>query len=324
VGRREARHFLSVETAFLGKERFMVKQAVIAAAGRGTRFLPATKTVAKELLPLLDRPIIQHVVEEVLAAGVSDILIVARKENVEALQKHFRAAPDLEHFLRETGKTAILEAVQKCTLPQVRCILQGEDLPYGNGSPALAAKPFLEEGEPFLYLFGDDVFLSDPPCAKQVLGIYEAQKPDAVVASIRVPWEDIEKLGSIRYRPGEEEYVLDEVLEKVPQHLAPTNITQLGRYVFPYEILDLLENQPLGKDNELWMADAVTALARQCKVLAPPIRGRWLTTGDPLNWLKANVEFALAHGSLRRDLLVYLQGCLAAAEEGGKGGRSNR
>ena len=170
-----------------------ITKAIIAAAGLGTRFLPATKAVPKEMLPLLDRPILQHVVEEAVSSGITDVILVIRRGS-HAITDHFDSAPELERTLEATGKLRLLEEVRHVSqLANFAFVRQGNDLPYGNGTPLLAASPFISKGEIFCYMFGDDVIDADPPGLRQVMDAYERYQPAGVMAAYKVPWLNYEK-----------------------------------------------------------------------------------------------------------------------------------
>jgi UTP--glucose-1-phosphate uridylyltransferase len=285
-----------------------ITKAVIAAAGLGTRFLPATKAVPKEMLPLLDRPILQHVVEEAVNSGITDIILVIRGDSY-AITDHFDSAPELERTLEATGKLHLLEEVRRVSrLANFAFVRQGTDLPYGNGSPVLAASPFIGKDEIFCYMFGDDVIDAAPPGLRQVMDAYELYKPAAAMAVYEVPWEEAHLYGCIKLKEGTEAPEIEHLIEKPDPGKAPSNLVQIGRFVVPYEIVEILENRELGKGGELWMADAMLTLAQRKRVIAQPIQGTWYTTGDPLRLLQTFIALALKDDRIGLQLRQYLKG----------------
>jgi UTP--glucose-1-phosphate uridylyltransferase len=284
-----------------------ITKAVIAAAGLGTRFLPATKAVPKEMLPLLDRPILQHVVEEAVDSGITDIILVIRRGS-SAITDYFDSSPELERTLEATGKWHYLEEVRRVSqLANFAFVRQGTDLPYGNGSPLLAARPFISKDELFVYMFGDDVIDANPPGMRQVMDAYERYRPAAAMAAYEVPWEETHLYGCIKLKEGTEAPEIESLIEKPEPGQAPSNLIQIGRFVCPYEVIDILDKREVGKGGELWMADAMLTLARRERVVAQPLRGTWYTTGDPLRLLQTFIALALKDDQLGPPLREYLQ-----------------
>ena len=285
-----------------------ITKAIIAAAGLGTRFLPATKAVLKEMLPLLDRPILQHVVEEAVNSGITDIILVIRRGS-HAITDYFDTAPELERTLEATGKLHFLEEVRRVSqLANFAFVRQGADLPYGNGTPLLVARPFIGKDEIFAYMFGDDVIDADPPGLRQVMDAYERYKPAAAMAAYEVPWEETHLYGCIKLKEGTEAPEIENLIEKPELGKAPSNLIQIGRFVVPYEVIEILEKQELGKGGELWMADAMLTLAQRKRVVAQPIKGTWYTTGDPLRLLQTFIALALKDDHIGPQLREYLKG----------------
>jgi len=285
-----------------------ITKAVIAAAGLGTRFLPATKAVPKEMLPLLDRPILQHVVEEAVSSGITDVILVTRRGS-HAITDHFDSAPELERTLEATGKLDYLEEVRRISrLANFAFVRQGDDLPYGNGSPVLAASPFINKDETFVYMFGDDIIDADPPGLRQVMDAYQRYQPAAAMASYEVPWEEAHLYGCIKLKEGTEAPEIEDLIEKPDPGKVLSNLIQIGRFVVPYEIIKILEEQMPGKGGELWMADAMLTLAQRKRVVAQPITGTWYTTGDPLRLLQTFIALALKDDRIGPPLREYLKG----------------
>lgn len=278
----------------------MASLAVVAAAGRGTRFLPATKTIPKELLPLFDRPVIQHLVEEIAAAGIPEAIIVTRHGTGELLRSHFVYSPDWDRYLAAQGKSHLLQSLSELT-DRVRLtfVQQSPDLPYGSASALLAVRDRLSF--PFVYCYGDDVILDREPghSLRTLLSLYEREKPAAVVGASRVALSRISALGSVAYRPGCDVQV-DYLVEKPDPGTAPSNLTPIGRQILSAAILPVLAamRRDLEPGQEMQMTAALSTMAGTSRVLAPEIPGRWLTTGDPASLLQASLAFAaLAAGS---------------------------
>ena len=287
-----------------------IKKAVIAVAGFGTRFLPATKVVSKELLPIVDKPVIQYLVEELVKSGIRDIILVTRSGS-HAIADHFDSSRELEIHLEESGKTKLLELVQSVAqMANIAVVRQGRHLPYGNGTPLLAARRYLDEGEPFAYLFGDDLVLSETPCIKQLIDVYEQHKPDGVIAFQEVPNAEINRYAAAALKAGTDPGEITSLVEKPAPEEAPSNLAQLGRFLLPWrsiEILEQMSHDIHGKRDELYLTYANNQLCQEKRVLAHPIEGQWMTTGDPLRFLKASVEYALQCDDIRKDFAAYLR-----------------
>jgi UTP--glucose-1-phosphate uridylyltransferase len=281
-------------------------KGVITIAGYGTRFLPASKAVPKEMFPIAGIPLIQYHVESLVAAGINEIIVVVRAGS-EVVQRHFAPVPDLECHLEGVRKAALLEQVQRVSrLAEIVFVRQPETLPYGNASPALAVRPWLTPGEPFYYMFGDDIILAEVPVPRQLLEAYHASEPAAVLATQWVPDEETHLYGCIELKPGSDREMA-RIVEKPKPGTAPSNWVQIGHFVFTHELFDVLQGSETGLGDELWMADAVDRLASRSRVLVQPIEGQWLAAGDPLRQLKANIEAALGRDDMRADLLAYLR-----------------
>jgi len=281
-------------------------KGIITMAGYGTRFLPASKAVPKEMFPIAGIPLIQHHVESLVAAGITEIIVVVRGGS-EVVQRHFAPAPDLEWHLERSGKLALLEDMQRISgMAEIVFVRQPKRLPYGNASPALAARPWLTPGEPFYYMFGDDIIIADVPVPRQLLDAFDRYRPAAVLATQWVPDEEKHLYGCIEFKPGSDREMA-RIIEKPDPDKAPSNWVQIGHFVFTPELFDVLQGSELGKGGELWMADAVDRLAARSSVIAQPIEGLWMAAGDPLRQLKANIEVALRRDDMRDDLVAYLR-----------------
>ena len=286
-----------------------IKKAIIAAAGYGTRFLPATKNQPKEMLPIIDKPIIHHLVEECVASGITDIIIVTRSGQ-GIMEDYFDSHLELEYMLDVNGKEALLKTVRE--IPQLAnfvYVRQKKNLPYGNGTPLLVAAPLIDDDEAFVYMFGDDLTISKAPVTKQLIDVYYQEKPSAILAVQKVPDSEVERYATVEYKSdGKYKYEIKALLEKMPLGKNPSNMAQFGRFVFSYDVIKEVKKTPTGKDNELWVADVLNNLAKKGKkVIAQPIIGEWLTTGDPLRYMKTQVRFALQREDLGHDFAEFLK-----------------
>jgi UTP--glucose-1-phosphate uridylyltransferase len=281
-------------------------KGIITIAGYGTRFLPASKAVPKEAFPIAGTPLIQYHVESLVAAGITEIIVVVRGGS-EAVQHHFAPSPDLERHLEKSGKLDMLEEMRRISrMADIIFVRQPETLPYGNGAPALAARPWLTPGEPFYYMFGDDIVIGDVPVPQQVRDAFERSRPAAVLATQRVPDEETHLYGCIELKPGSDTEMA-RVVEKPAPGTAPSNWVQIGHFIFTPELFDVLRGSELGRGGELWLADAVDRLAARSTVIVQPIEGLWMAAGDPLRQLKANIQMALRREDMRDDLTAYLR-----------------
>lgn len=276
----------------------MITKAVIACGGWSTRFLPAVKAYAKHLVPVLDKPQIQLVLEEMVGAGITDICLIVRHGET-TLRRYFSPDPELDKYLKVTNKESLLEnwrkLMSKC---QIKIISQPRHLPYGNGSPILAAKSFIGNNS-FVYAWGDDLTVEANPgqFLQKMIKLFEKYQPSSIQAIQPVPWEEIHRYGSMKFvtdpkYPGR----VSAVLEKEPRETAPSNFANCGRFIVNPKIIPILEKKQTGKSNELWFVDAVNQLAETDVVLTLNHLDHdsyWTTTGDPLNWLKANITLAL-------------------------------
>jgi len=284
-----------------------IRKAVIAVAGYGTRFLPATKVQPKEMLPIVDKPIVQY-----LESGIEDIIFVTRS-GTQAVADHFDSSQELERHLIAQNKPAEAEAVR--AIPEMAnyaFVRQGRHLPYGNASPLLAAKRFLEPDEPFVYMFGDDLVMSKTPCVKQLIDLYAAHTPGAIAAFQDVPRAETRLYGVAKLKPNSHPPAIESIVEKPRPEDAPSTLAQLGRFVLSYRVIEILEamvrEKKFGKGNELYLTDGLEALCREGGTfLAHTIEGQWYTTGDPLRFLIANIEYALNRSDIREGLADYLR-----------------
>ncbi|HET91911.1 MAG TPA: UTP--glucose-1-phosphate uridylyltransferase [Chloroflexi bacterium] len=281
-------------------------KGVITIAGYGTRFLPASKAIPKEMFPIAGIPLIQYHVESLVAADITEIIVVVRAGS-ETVQHHFAPVVDLEEHLKKTGKLELLEDVRRISdMANLIFVRQPESLPYGNGAPALAARPWLTPGEPFYYMFGDDIIIGDVPVPRQMRDAFDRYQPAAVLATQSVPDDETHLYGCIELKPGSGNEMA-RIIEKPAPGTAPSNWVQIGHFVFTSELFDVLTGSETGKGGELWLTDAVDRLAARSSVIVQPIEGEWMAAGDPLRQLKANIAMALRRDDMRDGLKDYLR-----------------
>jgi UTP--glucose-1-phosphate uridylyltransferase len=281
-------------------------KGIITIAGYGTRFLPASKAIPKEMIPIAGKPLIQYHVEGLVAAGITEIIIVVRN-NPGIVQSHFSPDASLQQHLEASGKSDVLEAMRRLErMADIVLVRQPEELPYGNATPALAARSWLTPGEPFYYMFGDDIVMGDVPIPRQILDTFNAYEPAAVLAAQSVPDDETHLYGCIELKPGSENE-MTRIVEKPAPGTAPSNLVQIGHFVFTSALFEVLETLETGKGGELWLADAVDQLARRSSVVVHPIDGLWMAAGDPLRQLKACIEVSLRRDDMRDELMLYLR-----------------
>lgn len=286
----------------------MITKAIILAAGYGTRFLPATKIIPKEMLPLIDKPIIQYVVEEAVASGIKEIILVTRP-GVSAIRNHFGSKISLEKHLLEQGKIALLETLKNLPkMAKFSFINQDPRLPYGTGAPLVSAAEKIAKNEFFVFMFGDDLVKAKIPTTKQLLDFWSKHNKAIILGVAEVPRNEVSRYGIIKPKKGSINEV-EEIIEKPSPEKAPSRLASLGRFILNRGVIDILleqkEHVPQGK--EFYLTEAITRYAKEKTVLAFKVRGKWLTTGDPLNWLKATVEFALGRKDLNLEFRPYLK-----------------
>lgn len=280
-----------------------VRKAIIPAAGLGTRFLPATKAMPKEMLPIVDKPTIQYIVEEAVASGIEDIIIVTGKGK-RAIEDHFDFAPELEKNLIDKGKFDILEKVQYSTnLADIHYIRQKE--PKGLGHAVWCARNFIGD-EPFAVLLGDDIVQSETPCLKQLINVYE-ETCSSVIGIQTVPDHETYRYGIVEPSLQEgRKYQVRHFVEKPKPGTAPSNLAIMGRYVLTPEIFMFLENQEQGAGGEIQLTDAIQCLNNIQRVFAYDFEGKRYDVGEKLGFVKTTIEFALKHEDLRDELIQYL------------------
>ena len=281
-----------------------VKKAIIPAAGLGTRFLPATKAQPKEMIPIVDKPAIQYIVEEAVASGIEDILIIIGR-NKESIINHCDKTPELNMELEKKGKEKLLKTSQDIeNIARLHFVRQKEA--KGLGHAILCGKAFVGN-EPFAVLLGDDIVKGEKPALKQLIEVYE-ERNRSVLGVQKVDYKDVDKYGII---DGEEialsTYSLKGIVEKPEASKAPSNVAVLGRYVLTPEIFNFLENTEPGKGGEIQLTDGLDLLRENQEIFAYEFEGKRYDTGDKLGFLKATVEFALEDGELGESFKNYLK-----------------
>lgn len=280
-----------------------IRKAIIPAAGLGTRFLPATKAMPKEMLPIVDKPTIQYIIEEAVASGIEDIIIVTGKGK-RAIEDHFDSSFELEHNLAEKGKWGLLEEVRKPSeMADIHYIRQKE--PKGLGHAIWCARKFIGD-EPFAVLLGDDIVESETPCLKQMMKVYNTYQ-SAVVGVQQVPWEEVDRYGIVDgNQKSDRIYETSRLVEKPSRDEAPSNLAIMGRYILPSIIFDILENQEVGKNGEIQLTDALSTLAHIEPILAYQFEGKRHDVGEKLGFIKTSLHYAMKKEELRKEVLQYI------------------
>nr|WP_279326694.1 UTP--glucose-1-phosphate uridylyltransferase GalU [Bacillus kexueae] len=284
-----------------------VKKAIIPAAGLGTRFLPATKAMPKEMLPIVDKPTIQYIVEEAIESGIEDIIIVTGKGK-RAIEDHFDHAFELEQNLMEKQKFELLEKVKHASdLANIHYIRQKE--PKGLGHAVWCARKFIGD-EPFAVLLGDDIVQAEKPCLRQLIEEYE-QTQASVIGVQTVPESETHRYGIIDpIGQNGRRYQVRQFVEKPKQGTAPSNLAIMGRYVLNPEIFMFLEEQQIGAGGEIQLTDAIQRLNEIQRVFAYDFEGKRYDVGEKLGFIKTTVEFALNHEDLKEDVMKFMEDLL--------------
>lgn len=282
-----------------------VRKAVFPAAGLGTRFLPVTKAIPKEMLPLVDKPLIQYCVEEAISSGIEDIVIVTGRGKT-AIEDHFDTSKELEVLLEEKGKTDLLKIVKDISnLVRFSYTRQKEAL--GLGHAILCARHLIGD-EPFAVFLGDDIIDAKVPAMAQMVEVYKKTR-HSVLAVQRVPRESISSYGVIKGEPVEEGvFRVNDMVEKPRAEEAPSDLAVIGRYILTPDIFVYLENTTPGKNGEIQLTDAIKTMASMHPVYALEFEGDRYDAGDKLGFLKANVSFAMKRNDLKDDFIDYLKG----------------
>lgn len=289
-----------------------VRKAIIPAAGLGTRFLPATKAQPKEMLPIVDKPTLQYIIEEAVASGIEEVLVIIGR-NKNSIQDHFDKSVELELELESKGKLELLEEVRHISnMVQIHYVRQIE--PKGLGHAVLCAKSFIGN-EPFAVLLGDDIVYAKKPCLGQMIEAYDEYKT-SVLGVQEVPKTEVNKYGIVDGKFIEDRiYKVKGLVEKPNVDEAPSNIAILGRYIINPAIFGILENTKPGKNGEIQLTDALKELALREAMYAYTFEGRRYDVGDKQGFLEATVEYALRREDLREPFVAYLKSMVNQLEE---------
>ena len=288
-------------------ELMKIRKVVIPAAGRGTRFLPATKVLPKEMLPIVDKPVVQYVVEEAVEAGFEDIIFITG-QGKSTIEDHFDYSLQLESTLKEQGKEELLKIIQDLSsLTHTSSIRQKQ--PLGLGHAVLIAEPFVGQ-EAFGVLLGDDVIHSDIPCMSQLLEVYAAHRC-SVLAILELPRQDLPRYGVPAVEPvsgtgGNQWFRVTDLIEKPAPEEAPSNLAIVGRYILTPRIFDALRETPPGAQGEIQLTDGLRRLLEEEPIYACRFQGTRYDAGNKLEYLVANVEFALQRPDLGERVREYL------------------
>ncbi|NPC94351.1 UTP--glucose-1-phosphate uridylyltransferase GalU [Bacillus sp. WMMC1349] len=288
-----------------------VRKAIIPAAGLGTRFLPATKAMPKEMLPIVDKPTIQYIIEEAVESGIEDIIIVTGKSK-RAIEDHFDFSPELERNLEEKGKSELLEKVKKASnLADIHYIRQKE--PKGLGHAVWCARNFIGD-EPFAVLLGDDIVQAEKPGLRQLMDEYE-KTLSSVIGVQHVPEEETHRYGIIDPLTSEDRlYQVRSFVEKPKPGTAPSNLAILGRYIFTPEIFMYLDKQQIGAGGEIQLTDAIGQLNEIQRVFAYDFEGKRYDVGEKLGFIQTTMEFAMQDPELKGSLIPFIQDLLKKEE----------
>ncbi|MFC2947373.1 UTP--glucose-1-phosphate uridylyltransferase GalU [Virgibacillus sediminis] len=283
-----------------------IRKAIIPAAGLGTRFLPATKAQPKEMLPILDKPAIQYIVEEAAASGIEEIaIIIGRGKN--AIQDHFDKSYELEETLQQKNRLSSLKEIQDISsLANIYYIRQKD--PRGLGDAILYAKNFIAN-EPFAVLLGDDVVMAEYPCLRQLIDMFNHYN-SSIVATQQVSDIDVSKYGIIKMGGTTSHpnlHQIEALIEKPKMEKSPSNHAIIGRYILRPEIFDILADLPIGRGNELQLTDAINELCRQQAVFAYSFEGQRYDIGEKVGFVKATIDTALKRKNMREEILSYIK-----------------
>ena len=288
-----------------------VRKAIIPAAGLGTRFLPATKALAKEMLPIVDKPTIQFIIEEALASGIEDIVIVDGKSK-RSIEDHFDSNPELENNLKEKGKDELLKLVEETTDINLYFIRQSH--PRGLGDAVLTAKSFIGD-EPFVVMLGDDLMADETPLTKQLIDRYNTTG-ESTLAVMKVPHEQVSEYGVIAPEKEVEDglHQVNSFVEKPKPEDAPSDLAIIGRYLLTPEIFEELENTAPGKGNEIQLTDAIDSLNKRQHVYAHEFKGKRYDIGSKIGFLTTNIEYGLTHPQTADALKQYIKDLAATLD----------
>lgn len=283
-----------------------IRKAIIPAAGLGTRFLPATKAQPKEMLPIVDKPTIQYIVEEAVASGIEEIIIISGRGK-RSIEDHFDKSYELEEALLRKNQLEELKEIQKISsIVKIFYVRQKE--PKGLGDAILCARSFIGN-EPFAVLLGDDIVLSSTPCLKQIINVYD-QHHSSVIAVQNVIDEDVSKYGIIKPKNIENKqdlFEIDYLVEKPKKENAPSNFAIMGRYILTPEIFEILSTLPVGQGCELQLTDAINELNKEQNVLAYNFEGRRYDIGNKIGFIMATIDFAIHRDEIKEEVIAFLK-----------------
>ncbi len=282
-----------------------VRKAVIPAAGLGTRFLPVTKSMPKEMLPIVDKPTIQFIVEEAKAAGIEDILIVTGK-NKRSIENHFDSNPELEQDLKKTGKIELLKLTQDITNLGVNLYYTRQPYPAGLGDAIYRARSFVA-GEPFVVMLGDDLMKDKVTLTKQLMDDYDKTHA-STIAVMQVPHKEVSKYGVIdpESKVSDGLYNVKKFVEKPAVDKAPSDLAIIGRYLLTPEIFDILEHKKPGRGGEIQLTDAIDTLNQTQRVFAHVFKGQRFDVGNKEGYLETSIQYGLTHPETRDALKKYI------------------
>lgn len=283
-----------------------VRKAIIPAAGLGTRFLPATKALPKEMLPIVDKPTIQFIVEEAKASGIEDILIVTGK-NKRAIENHFDSNPELEQDLEKTGKSGLLKLTQEITDLGVNVYYTRQPYPAGLGDAVYRARSFVA-GEPFVIMLGDDLMKDKVPLTKQLINDYDKTHA-STIAVMKVPHKEVSKFGVIAPdgNIAPDLYNVKNFVEKPAVDKAPSDLAIIGRYLLTPEIFDILEHQKPGRGGEIQLTDAIDTMNKTQRVFAHVFKGERFDVGNKEGYLETSIQYGLIHPETRDAFRKYIK-----------------
>lgn len=281
-----------------------IRKAIIPAAGLGTRFLPATKAMPKEMLPIVDKPTIQYIVEEAVASGIEDIIIVTGKGK-RSIEDHFDNSFELEFNLAEKQKWDLLDSVRKSSeMADIHYIRQKE--PKGLGHAIWCARKFIGN-EPFAVLLGDDIVEADKPCLRQMIDVFDEFK-SSIVGVQPVPWEEVSRYGLVDGTElADRVFRANRLVEKPKKEDAPSNLAILGRYILTPRIFDMLGEQQVGVGGEIQLTDAISRLSEVERIIAYNFEGKRHDVGEKMGFIRTTIHYALQHEELKDDLMAYLK-----------------
>ncbi len=284
-----------------------ITKVIIPAAGFGTRFLPVTKSIPKEMLPIVDRPVIQYVVDEAVASGMEDIIIVTSWQK-KTIEDYFDYSYELEQTLSKNGKVKELNEIKKIA-GMANFTYVRQKGPYGNGTPVLCAKSLIDEDEFFAVMWGDEFIYSNPPRLKQMIDVHEKTN-GAVISGVRINKNDTGRYGIASVEDSNDNvYRIKKIVEKPKPEEAPSDLATHGAYILPGKIFSILEEIEPGKDSEIWLTDAIGKLMESgfpfyaCEIK----NAKYYDTGNKAEYLKANIDFALKREDLKDDIAKYIK-----------------